>query len=381
LKKVFEASMAVAIGAKLCRPEVIPAYPITPQTHIVERLADFVNDGELDARVIHVESEHSALSAGLGASATGSRVFTATASQGLALMYEILPIVSGMRLPIVMAVANRALSAPINIWNDHSDSVSARDQGWIQLWVESSQEALDTVIHAHKIAEDKDILTPAMVNLDGFTLSHVWEPVDVPAQEKVDDYLPQYQALDFLNPEEPKTFGPIGFPNAYMEFKKQQEDAIQASLEKIKKVNKSFEKEFGRSYGNGLIETFELDDAEYALIGMGTLCGTAKETIRKLRKKGEKVGLIRLRSLRPFPVQDLLQATKNLQGLVVIDRHVSLGFEGPLVSDIRSILQPLPDAPFVSGLIAGLGGRDITFDRIEKAFKMVKEKKSGEWLF
>ena len=296
-------------------------------------------------------------------------------------MYEILPIVAGMRLPIVMAVANRALSAPINIWNDHSDSVSARDQGWIQLWVESSQEALDSVIHAHKIAEDKDILTPAMVNLDGFTLSHVWEPVDVPAQEKVDDFLPQYQAEDFLDPENPKTFGPIGFPNAYMEFKRQQEDAIQASLQKIKQVNKDFEKEFGRSYGNGLIETFELDDAEYALIGMGTLCGTAKETIRKLREKGEKVGLIRLRSLRPFPVQDLLQATKNLQGLVVIDRHVSLGFEGPLASDIRSILQPIPDAPFVSGLVAGLGGRDITFDRIEKAFQMVKEKKSGEWLF
>ena len=380
MKKVCEASLAVALGAKLCRPQVVPCYPITPQTHIVERVADFVNDGELDSRLIHVESEHSALSSGLGASAAGARVFTATASQGLALMYEILPIVAGMRLPMVMAVANRALSAPINIWNDHSDSVSARDQGWLQLWVESSQEALDSVIQAFKVSEDKSVLTPAMVNLDGFTLSHVWEPVDVPDQAVVDDFLPQYEAEDFLDPDNPKTFGPIGFPNAFMEFKKQQEDALQASLSKIKKVNKDFEKDFGRSYGDGLLETFELEDAEYALLGMGTLCGTAREVVRALRQQGEKVGLIRLRSLRPFPVKEIQQAVKNLQGLVIIDRHISLGFEGPLATDVKSVLQPLEEKPFVSALVAGLGGRDITIGRLKKAFKLVKERKSGEWL-
>jgi pyruvate ferredoxin oxidoreductase alpha subunit len=381
MKQVCEASMAVALGAKLCRPQVVPCYPITPQTHIVERVADFVNDGKLDARLIHVESEHSALSSGLGASATGARVFTATASQGLALMYEILPIVAGMRLPIVMAVANRALSAPINIWNDHSDSVSARDQGWFQLWVESSQEALDSVVQAFKIAEDGQVLMPGMVNLDGFTLSHVWESVDVPEQAKVDDFLPQYEAEDFLDPDNPKTFGPIGFPNSFMEFKRQQEDALQASMAKIKQVNREFEKEFGRSYGDGLLETFELEDAEYAILGMGTLCGTAKEVVRQLRAKGEKAGLIRLRSLRPFPVKELQAAVKNLQGLAVIDRHVSLGFEGPLASDVKSVLQALPDAPFVSALVAGLGGRDITVGRLKKAFRLVKEKKSGEWLY
>ena len=289
----MEASLAVAWGARLCRPKVIATYPITPQTHIVERLADFVNDGELDAKLIPVESEHSALSAVLGASATGVRTFTATASQGLALMYEILPIVSGMRLPAVMAVANRALSAPINIWNDHSDSVSARDQGWIQLWAESAQESLDSTIQAFKIAEHADVLLPAMVNLDGFTLSHVWEPVKLPEQKEVDNFLPDYKPEDFMNPKKPITMGPIGFPNSFMEFKKQQQDAMDKALPLVKKVHDEFAETFGRSYGNGFFESVQMDDAEYALIGMGSFCGTARETVKKMRKAQKNYERIR----------------------------------------------------------------------------------------
>lgn len=346
----------------------------------MERLADFVFDGEMDCDIIHVESEHSALSACLGSVATGVRSFTATSSQGFALLYEVLPIFSGMRLPFVMAVANRSLSAPINIWNDHSDAVSARDQGWIQLWVESSQEALDSVIQAYKISEDKNVLLPAMVNLDGFTLSHVWEPVEIPEQEKVDSFLPEFKPEHYLNPEKPLTLGPIGFPNSFMEFKQQQQQAMSKALEPVKKACQDFAKEFGRGYGSGLLELFEMDDAEYALMGMGTLCGTAREVIQKMRKEGKKVGLIKLRCLRPFPVEDLKKAVKNLKGLCVIDRHVSLGFEGALASDVKAALYNSKEKPLITGFIAGLGGRDITLDRLEKALLKTMQGKEGEWL-
>ncbi|MCX6710412.1 MAG: pyruvate ferredoxin oxidoreductase, partial [Candidatus Woesearchaeota archaeon] len=252
MKKVIEASDAVATAVKMCRPSVIPVYPITPQTHIVERLSKYVNNGELDSEMIDAESEHSAISAAMGASACGTRVFTATASQGLALMHEILFIVSGMRLPVVMAVANRTLSAPINIWNDQQDSISARDSGWIQLYVESAQEAFDTTIMAYKIAENRKVLTPVMVCLDGFTLSHVFEPVDIPEQRKVDSFLPKYSPLYSLDVKKPMSFGPIGFPNTFMGFKKMQQDAINNSASVIKSANDEFEKEFSRSYGDGL---------------------------------------------------------------------------------------------------------------------------------
>ncbi|MBN1941310.1 MAG: pyruvate ferredoxin oxidoreductase, partial [Candidatus Diapherotrites archaeon] len=216
MKTVEECSIAVARAVKLCKVQVCPMYPITPSTHIPEKISEFVNNGELKAEVIDVESEHSAMSAAVGASAAGARTFTATSSQGFALMYEILPIASGMRLPIVMAVANRSLSAPISIWNDHSDTVSARDQGWIQLYVESSQEALDTLIQAYKLSEDKNILMPSMVCFDGFTLTHLFEPVDVPEQKEVDAFLPSYNPVQWLDIKNPKSFGPIGFPDSFM---------------------------------------------------------------------------------------------------------------------------------------------------------------------
>ncbi len=380
MEKVISASEAIAQGVRLCKPKVIAAYPITPQTIIVEKLAESVNNSELNASMIEVESEHSAMSAVLGAAVTGVRTFTATSSQGLALMYEVLPIMSGMRLPSVMAVANRALSAPINIWNDHSDSVSARDQGWIQLWVESSQEALDTVIQGYKISENKKVCLPLMVNLDGFTLSHVFEPVEIPKQSAVDTFLPEHSVEDFLDTEKPKTFGPIGFPNSFMEFKKMQQDAFKESIPVIKKVHSNFSKTFKRSYGNGLIEEFELKDAEYAIIGMGTLVGTAREAVKNLRKKGEKFGLIKLKSLRPFPVEELIKATKNLKGLIAIDRHISLGFEGALASDLKAAILPIKPELKIKGFIAGLGGRDITLQHLEKALLSIKRKDKNKWL-
>jgi len=238
----------------------------------VERLADYINDGDLDSEMIHSESEHSAISSALGAQATGVRTFTATASQGLALMHEILFVVSGMRLPVVMAVANRTLSAPINIWNDHQDSISARDSGWLQFYVESAQEALDTIIMAYKIAENKNVLLPVMVCLDGYTLSHVYEPVDIPSQKQVDIFLPKYKPIHaFLDPKKPITQGPIAFPDTFMELKKMQQDAMEFSLPIIEKVNREFKTTFKRSYGDGLIETYKIEDAKNAIIGMGSI--------------------------------------------------------------------------------------------------------------
>jgi len=379
MKAVVEASVAVAQGVKLSRVKCCPMYPVTPSTHIPEKISELIFDGKMDARMIHVESEHSAASAMIGSLLSGARSFTATSSQGLALMYEILPILSGMRLPAVMAVANRALSAPINIWNDHSDAVSARDQGWVQLYAESSQECVDSMIQCYRIAEDKKVLMPAMMCLDGFSLTHVFENVDVPEQKEVDSFLPAFKPVDVLDVKNPKTFGPIGFPDTFMDFKKQQQDAMLNALEVVKKANKEYKGKVGRSYGNGLVELFEMDGAEYAVLGMGTLCGTAKAKVEELRAKGKKVGVIRLRCLRPLPVKELKKAFKGLKGLAVIDRHISLGYEGPLYSEINSILSDSDLNPV--GYIAGLGGRDITLKHMETVFNDLENgNQSGEWL-
>jgi pyruvate ferredoxin oxidoreductase alpha subunit len=375
-QKVIEASMAVALAVKLCEPLVVPMYPITPQTHIAERLADFIADGDMNAEMLHAESEHAALSAALGACATGVRTFTATASQGLMFMYEVLPIVSGMRLPIVMAVANRAISAPINIWNDHSDSVAARDMGWIQLYVESAQEALDTTIMAYKIAEDHKVYLPVMVCLDGFTLTHVYEPVDIPVQGQVRRYLPKFRPLITLDPKHPVTMGPVGFPDSYMEFKKQQDQAIHTARQVIVEANAQFKKIFKRSYGDGLIETYRMQGAKTAIIGMGTLCGTARVVVDELRAKGQKVGLIKLKCLRPFPAKELREITRNLTTLAVVDRAVSYGYEGTLAIDVKAALYASKIA--VNSFIAGLGGRDITPKDLTSM--LTAKNKENEWI-
>jgi pyruvate ferredoxin oxidoreductase alpha subunit len=380
-KQVIEASMAVAIAAKLCKPDVVAVYPITPQTHIPERIADFVYDGESNIELIDVESEHSALSACVGAAAAGSRTFTATASQGLALMHEVLFVASGLRLPIVMAVANRTLSAPINIWNDHQDSISARDSGWMQFYVESAQEALDSVIMAYKIAENIDVLVPAMVCLDGFTLTHVYEPVDVPEQARVNRFLPGYKPLYKLDPAKPVTMGPIGFPNSFMHFKEQQHRAMINAFAVIQNANNEFKKVFGRNYGNGLIEMYKMDDAKFAVACMGTVCGTARHVVDEMRKQGHKVGLIKVRTFRPFPEHDLLEAAKNLKGIAVLDKNISLGQQGALFTDLSAALKD--SRTTVNSFIAGLGGRDVASCHIEEALlRTIKSKEPiVEWLY
>ncbi len=377
MKTVIEASEAVALGAKLSRVKVCPMYPITPSTHIPERISDYIFDGEMDAEMIHVESEHSAASALIGSILTGARSFTATSSNGFELMYEILPILSGMRLPAVMAVANRAVAGPINIWNDHSDAVSARDQGWVQFYVESSQECIDTIIQCYKIAEDKNVQMPVMMCLDGFSLTHVFENVDIPEQKQVDSFLPPFKREDILDVKNPKTFGPIGLPDSFMNFKKQQQDAMINAIDVIKKANLDYKKLFGRGYGDGLIELYKMDDAEYAILAMGTICGTAKAKAEELRAKGKKVGVIRLRSYRPFPVEALKKAFKKLTRLAVLDRHISLGSDGPLFTEINAIAPGLD----VFGYIAGLGGRDVTLDHMESVYLDLETgKQKREWL-
>ncbi len=378
-KQVIEASEAVALGVKMANPAVIGMYPITPQTHIVERLADYINDGELNSEMICVESEHSAISACIGASATGVRTFTSSASQGLALMHEILFITSGMRLPVVMAVANRSLSAPINIWNDHQDAVSSRDAGWIQLYVDSSQEAIDTIIQAYKIAENHKILLPVMVCLDGFTLSHVWEPVNVMEQKEVDDFLPKFSPLFKLDPAKPVTMGPIGYPNAFMSFRKSQQEAMDEAIKVIEDVNREFKRKFGRGYGNGLVDAYKVDDAKYALVAMGTVCSTARGVVDKMRREGKKVGIIKIKSLRPFPIESILHETKNLKGIAVIDRAISPGNSPPLFNEISSCLKDKDI--IVKSYVAGLGGRDVTEEIIEKALVNIEIGKETDWLF
>ena len=378
MKKVIEASEAVAMGARLCRPAVIPMYPITPQTHIVERLADYISDGELDSIMLDVESEHSALSACVGAQATGVRTFTATSSQGLALMHEVLFIVSGLRLPVVMAVANRSLSAPINIWNDHQDSVSERDSGWIQLYVESAQEALDTVIMSFKIGESSKVMLPVMVCLDGFTLSHVYEPVDIPDQGKVDSFLPSFKPKFSLNQDKPVSMGPISFPDSFMHFRRQGQEAMTNAIQVISSVNSEFQAKFKRAYGNGLIETYRIEDAKSAILAMGTICGTARVVVDELRKKGKKIGLIKLKCLRPFPKNDLLKLAGKLKAIAVIDKNISTGHEGAVYSDLRSTLYR--SKTFVNGYIGGLGGKDITTADFHKVAQQLDKQRPVQWL-
>ncbi len=376
--KVISGSIAVAEAVKQCKPKVLPMYPITPSTLIPEKLSEMVANGELDSRIIYVESEHSAISALYGVYGTGIRGFTATASQGMALMHEILPIMSGARFPAVMAVANRALSGPLNIWNDHSDTMSERDQGWIQFYCENNQEAYDTILMAYKIAEAEQVQIPVMVCIDGFYLTHSYEPVVIEDQKKVDAFVPEYKPEHYLDTKNPKTFGPIAYPNVYMEYREHQEKAMQEALKIIPKVHEEFKKAFGRSYGDGLAEGIELRDAEYALLCTGSVLGTAKETMKELRAKGKKVGLIKLKSVRPLPVEELKKLASKLKGLGVIDRHASLGFGGALTNDIKAALSG--EKVKVTGFVAGLGGRDINRARLHKAYETVMKGEEGYWL-
>jgi len=371
-RDVIHGSRALAEAVKLCDVNVIAAYPITPQTHIVEEIAKFIADGKLKAEYIKVESEHSAMSACIGSSATGASTFTATSSQGLALMYEMLFVASGLRLPIVMANANRAMSAPINIWNDQQDTISVRDCGWLQFYCETNQEVLDYTIQAFKISESKGVYLPSIVCLDGYVLTHTIEPVEIPDKEAVEEFLPPYDPPFFLDPKEPMTIGPLGDPSVYMEFRKGQEKGMEKAYEIIKKVNKEFKREFGRSYS--MIEEYNMDDAEIALIALGSVAGTIKDVIDESK---EKVGLIKIMCFRPFPKEELIKALKNISSVAVIEKDISMGLgEGAVFSELKGILYAKKNVhPKIMNAIVGLGGRDVTKEHITKIIKECKKPK------
>jgi pyruvate ferredoxin oxidoreductase alpha subunit len=363
MMKVVEGSYAVAHAVMCCSPDVVSAYPITPQTHIVEHLSQLVADGDLDSEFLTVDSEFTALSVLVGSSAMGARCYSSTTSQGLALMYEVLYNVSGLRMPVVMTVANRALGAPLNIWNDQQDSIGARDVGWLQIYAENVQEAVDATPQAYKIAEDPDILTPIMVCMDGFILTHVYEPVELLDSEKVKSFLPPYKPADILDPANPKTFGAFADPSTYTEFRYQQFEAQERALKKIEQVAKEFQETFGRYYG-GLIDTYQSDDAEVVIVTMGSVIGTIKDAIDQMRAEGKKVGLVKVRSYRPFPVQALRSALKDAHVIAVVEKDVSIGMEAGLLTDLKSAFYNSNIRTPIIGFAAGLGGRDITIKDI-----------------
>ena len=371
---VVEGSYSVAHAVKICRPNVISAYPITPQTHIVEDLSQFMADGEIpDCEYINVESEFSAISALVGASATGARTYSSTTSQGLELMHEVLFNASGMRLPIVMTVVNRAVSAPINIWNDHQDSISQRDTGWMQLFAEDTQEAADMTAQAFKVAEDNDVMLPAMVCMDGFILSHVYEPVILLEQDLTDEYLPNFEPKHILDPANPKTFGAFADPSTYTEFRYLQQKGMDAALDKIQKAADDFNKIFGRNYG-GLIETYEAEDAEILLFAMGSVVGTIKDVIDRARSEGVKVGLVKVRSFRPFPVDAIRKVVADAAVIVTLDKNISLGLnEGALLTEIKSCLYNTDINTPVIGFMLGHGGRDIPRRNIRMIIDKAKQ--------
>jgi len=377
MRKMIEGSRAVAEAVGLCRPGVISAYPITPQTHIVEDLSQMVADGDIDAEYVRVESEHSAASVCLGAVAAGSRAYSATTSQGLMLMAEVLYNIAGMRLPLVITGVNRALSAPLSIWNDHQDTLALRDSGWLQIYAENSQELLDMHIQAYKITEDDRVLLPVMVCMDGYVLTHTYESVDVPTQDEVDAFLPAYDPLYKLDPDDPYTLGAFADPSLYQEMRYElQQDALAAKAV-VKEVAKDFQAAFGRWMGD-VIEPYQCDDAETIYVGMGTVVGTMKDWVDIRRERGEKIGVLKLRCHRPFPQDELREALSGAKRVVVLEKAISAGAYGILPAEIRAALYGQPKMPPVHAAVTGLGGRDITFETLDE---MQNRAQAGEMDF
>jgi len=354
--EITEGSHAVAEIVAKCRPQVVSAYPITPQTHIVEALADMVANCTLDAEYITVDNELSALSACVGASAAGSRVYSATTSQGLALMFEVCFNAAGMRLPIVMSIVNRALGAPLSIWNDQQDSISLRDSGWLQFYAEDNQEAADLHVIAYKVAEDHAILLPAFVCFDGYILSHTYEPVDMLSQEDVDRYLPKFTPYERLDAADPVSFGMYATPEYYHEFRYEIDAAAKRAREVITKAGKEFGTMFNRDY-SGLIEEYLMEDAETAIVAMGSICGTIKDAIDEMRSEGKKVGLVRIRVFRPFPGEEIAKALGKAKRVAVLDKNISLGAKGATALEVKDAMygKTVP----ILNYILGLGGRDV----------------------
>jgi pyruvate ferredoxin oxidoreductase alpha subunit len=351
-----EGSRAVAEAVALCRPEVICAYPISPQTHIVENLSQLVKSGELaPCEFVNVESEFAAMSVAIGASATGARAYTATASQGLLYMTEALYNASGLGLPIVMTVANRAIGAPINIWNDHSDSMSQRDSGWIQLYAETNQEALDLHIQAFRLAEE--LSTPVMVCMDGFILTHAVERVEIPTQEQVDAFLPPFQPRQVLDPEEPITIGAMVGPEAFMEVKYLAHAKQMQALELIPQIATDFGAAFGRDSG-GLLRSYRTEDAETIVVALGSVLGTIKDTVDELRGEGVKIGVVGITSFRPFPLEAVRAALGHARRVLVLEKALAVGVGGIVSANVRMALAGIQLHGYTA--IAGLGGRPIT---------------------
>ncbi len=372
--EITEGSHAVAEAVRLCRPQVVSAYPITPQTHIVEALADFVANGQLDAEYITVENELSALSACVGASAAGSRTYSATTSQGLMLMAEVVFNAAGMRLPIIMSIANRAMGAPLSIWNDMQDSISLRDAGWLQFYAEDNQEATDLHLLAYKVAEDHSIQLPAFVCFDGFILSHTYEPVDMLTQDDVDKYLPKFNPAERLDAADPISFGMYATPEYYLEFRYEMDKALKEAKGVIAKAGKEFGEMFGRDY-SALIEGYKLEDAETAIVAMGSICGTTKDAIDEMRAAGKKVGLLKIRVFRPFPSEEIAKMLSHVKRVAVLDKNISLGAKGATAMEVKDALygSSIP----VKGYVLGLGGRDVR-KRDIKEIVALTEKGQGD---
>lgn len=362
-KTFTEGSKAVAETVRVCRPNVISAYPITPQTHIVEELSAMVANGLLKAEYVNVESEFSAASVVLGASATGARAYTATTSQGMLLMAEVLFNISGMRLPVVLTCANRAISSPINIWNDQQDSISVRDAAWIQLYAEDIQEASDLHLQAFRIAEHPDVMLPVMVCMDGFVLTHAYEPVELISQAEADEFLPPYNPQHYLTPKNPLTYGAMLGPDAYMEVRYQLDKALTDSAQVIEDVAMQFKKKIGR-YQGVFTDNYMTKDAEVILVAMGSIISTIREAVDKLRKEGQKVGVLKVRTFRPFPKEEICKALEGAQEVLVLDRAFSPGSGGVLATEVRAAFCGRELVPQIKGHIIGLGGRDINVETI-----------------
>ena len=376
MTKMMTGYDAVAEAVKACNPDVIPAYPITPQTDIVEKISEMVADGELTSEFVKVDSEFNAASTAIGASAAGARIFSATCSQGLKLMSEPLFSASGMRLPLVLAIANRSLSAPLSIWGDHTDTFAERDGGMIQFYAEDVQEAMDNIAMAYKVAEDKDISLPALSCLDGFILTHVQEEVETFSEDDLEGFLPERDPIHTLDPSDPTTMGAYARPEHWTETRYEVHKAQMRAKEKIGEAVEEFAEVFDREYGlehNGLLETYRAEDADVVLVALGSICGTMRYIVDEYREKGERVGMVRPRVYRPFPVEELNRVLEGTEAIAVLEKDVSLGYQGGLAIDVKSALYSNGSKIPILNFIVGLAGRDISKDNLRNVVEQTKE--------
>ncbi|MBR4362904.1 MAG: pyruvate ferredoxin oxidoreductase [Ruminococcus sp.] len=367
MKKFLSGNEAFAEGIRLARPQVISAYPITPQTIVVERLSEMVEDGSLTAEYVHVESEHSALSCAIGASAAGARAFTATSSQGLLYMAECLYYAAGGRFPIVMMNADRSTALPWNIYGDQRDSLSQLDSGWIQAYAENAQEALDLALMSYRIAEDKRVSTPYMANLDGFVLTHTYETVDIPDRSQADSFLPPYETDNRIDFDNPRNMAFSAGPDTNYIFKYKEHEGVLAAREVIGETEAAFAEIFGRRY-TGLTENYRTDDAEYVIVTLGSIAGLCRETADKLREKGVRAGVVRIRYMRPFPNEEIADVLRNAKAYAVLEKDISFGNEGTVFTNVNSALKKAGVDVKGSNYIGGLGGRNISAADIEKIY-------------